>query len=563
MLKIKNWPMLMKFLVAPAFALAALVLFYTLATSTMQDQTNLIENLTDVRMAQSEKLTGYADQIAAVNSAVYRRLTFSAAQQDAGGKTLDELSAEAKAIAQTMKEFGASLGTEQERVILEKTTAALGQYSDAIAAVGSMLDLGFGAISSMLPGFDKLNEEMRVNLKQLIDMSGEMGKAAASEGRQHTAAAVGHVKYLFTVTIGVLVVFSFMLGRVVSRSIRQIATATERLAAGDLTVDTKSLVRRDELGMIVSSLNTFRSNQERIRTLSEEQDALKAKTERERIESMNNLAGKLEAEVGGIIKGLSEQAGMLKQTSRDMSGNAQVARDQTQQSHHASTEVNSNIQTVASAAEELSASIQEITRQVQRSSEVTQDAVVVSRNANEEVAVFSQAAEKIAQIVEMISSIASQTNLLALNATIEAARAGEAGKGFSVVAGEVKALASQTAKATEEIEARVDEIRQATERTIGQIRKVGTVIGDIDVINGTIADAVREQSSATQEIARSIQLASAGAEGVASGMGSLSDAADGTGRSANSVSDLASRLSTQAETLQTAINGFLQQVRAS
>jgi methyl-accepting chemotaxis protein len=218
---------------------------------------------------------------------------------------------------------------------------------------------------------------------------------------------------------------------------------------------------------------------------------------------------------------------------------------------------------VATATEELSSSIAEITRQVTQSARIAGQAVEESSRTTSTVRGLAEGAAKIGDVVKLINDIAGQTNLLALNATIEAARAGEAGKGFAVVAAEVKNLATQTAKATEEIAAQVGMIQQATGNSVAAIEGIGGTIGQINEIATTIASAVEEQGAATQEISRNVQQASAGTQEVSSNIGGVSQAAAETGAAASQVLSAADELSRQAETLRKEVGTFLADVRAA
>ena len=221
------------------------------------------------------------------------------------------------------------------------------------------------------------------------------------------------------------------------------------------------------------------------------------------------------------------------------------------------------MQTVAAAAEELTSSIYEITRQVAQSAAITQKAVGDTRRTDTLVRALAEGAQRIGQVVDMISNIAGQTNLLALNATIEAARAGEAGKGFAVVASEVKSLATQTARATDEIGAQIRQIQSATTEAVEAIKAISATIEEVSTIATTIASAVEEQGAATLEISRNIQQTAASTQAVANTIAGVSQAANDTGAAANQVLGAAGGLSQQAEQLNAEMSTFLAGVRAS
>jgi methyl-accepting chemotaxis protein len=243
-----------------------------------------------------------------------------------------------------------------------------------------------------------------------------------------------------------------------------------------------------------------------------------------------------------------------------------IAKETTRQSTTvaaAAQQTTANVQTVAAAAEELSTSGQEISRQIAQSASIAQSAVAQAGRTNAMVEGLLDATQKIGEVMGLIQTIAAQTNLLALNATIEAARAGEAGRGFAVVASEVKALSTQTAKATEEISDQIQAIRDATGATAGAIREIGTTIGQIDEIATTIAAAVGEQDGSTKEIARSVQQAAQGTNGVMQNIAGVTQASGQVGTAADLVLGSAGDLAKQSERLKQEVESFLATVRAA
>jgi len=275
------------------------------------------------------------------------------------------------------------------------------------------------------------------------------------------------------------------------------------------------------------------------------------------------MADDFETNVKGVVEIVSSSATELQATAQSLSATAEETNRQSTSVAAAAEEASTNVQTVASAAEELASSISEIGRQVEESSRIAGQAATQAAKTNTEVESLASAANKIGEVVSLISDIAEQTNLLALNATIEAARAGEAGKGFAVVASEVKSLATQTAKATEEIAGQINEIQSATTDAVAAIKEISTTIGSINDIAGNVASAVEEQGAATKEIAHSVQQASAGTTEVSSNITGVTQAASESGASATQVLEAASELAKQSENLSSEVDKFLIQVRAS
>jgi len=278
--------------------------------------------------------------------------------------------------------------------------------------------------------------------------------------------------------------------------------------------------------------------------------------------NLNTLAETFEGSVLGLVEEVTKAAGAMNETAQGMASVAEESTRQATAVAAASEETTQNVQTVASATEELSASIGEIGNRVNESSRIIREAVAQAEDTNRKVKSLAEAADKIGQVVKLISDIAGQTNLLALNATIEAARAGEAGKGFAVVASEVKQLATQTAKATDEIAGQVRSIQDATEASARAIAGITQTISQVNEIATGIASAVEEQGAATQEISRNIQQASAGTSEVSANIGGVSEAARKTGDSASQVLGSAAGLNRNGSQLKVEVDAFLKRIRA-
>jgi methyl-accepting chemotaxis protein len=335
------------------------------------------------------------------------------------------------------------------------------------------------------------------------------------------------------------------------------------LANDKLEGDIAGLARQDEIGLMAKAVGVFKDHIVAGKRLRVEQDELNRRAEREKQELLNKLADEFDHSIRGSLETLERAANELRGTSDSMSATAEQTSSQATAVAAAAEEASANVQTVASAAEELTSSVTEIGRQVGESSKIAGQAVEQADRTNASMQGLASAAQKIGDVVKLISDIASQTNLLALNATIEAARAGEAGKGFAVVASEVKSLANQTAKATEDITAHVAEMQGATESAVQAINGIGATIATINQIAATIAAAVEEQGAATQEIARNVQEASLGTGQVSSNITGVKGAADETGSAAARVLGASEALGSQAKSLRAEVDRFLGHLRAA
>jgi len=368
---------------------------------------------------------------------------------------------------------------------------------------------------------------------------------------------------LFGIALLLVVGMSFWLGRTIVGPITAMTRAMHKIAGGDIATAIPAQDRHDEVGMMAQSVQVFKDNMIEATRLRSEQDHLKIQSESDRQQLMFKMANDFEAGVSASLDLLSSAAGQMRTTSEGMSTTAQQTSLQANTVAAAAEQASSNVQTVAAATEELTSSIAEIGRQVGKSTAIAGDAVKQAHLTNVTVQGLSEAARKIGDVVRLISDIASQTNLLALNATIEAARAGEAGKGFAVVASEVKSLASQTAKATEEIARQIGDMQGATSEAVQAIEDIGNTINSMNEIATAIASAVEEQGAATAEIARNVQEAAQGTSKMSSNIFGVNQAADKTGMAANEVLVSAEQLSSHAAILRGNVDTFLDQIRAA
>jgi methyl-accepting chemotaxis protein len=356
---------------------------------------------------------------------------------------------------------------------------------------------------------------------------------------------------------------AWMIGRSISRPLDQLGARMRGLADGALDGEIPGIERGDEVGAMAATVQIFKDNALRIRGLEKVEAETQQRAGAERRAAMENIASDFERSVKGIVSSVATAAKGMQTTAQSMTATASDASARAATVGAASDSASNNVGTVAAAAEELSSSVAEISRQVTRSSEIAGKAVGDAERTNATVQVLSTGAEKIGEVVKLIHSIAAQTNLLALNATIEAARAGESGRGFAVVASEVKALANQTAKATEEISAQVAAMQSSTSDAVLSIGGITETIAQMSEITVSIATSVDQQGEATREIARNIQSVAAGSSEISAHIGGVTTAAAATGLAASDVLSNARELDNQSGMLRNAVDEFLAKVRAA
>jgi methyl-accepting chemotaxis protein len=354
----------------------------------------------------------------------------------------------------------------------------------------------------------------------------------------------------------------FYVRRGLVRRLTSIGTAMQRLSAGDIDLDVPAVADTDELGEMARTLEVFRAGEIERRGFAARQDAEQT-AQRERATAIERMIGDFRATVTAVIAAVTDNVSRMETTARTLSGIAGEADSQARAASVSSETASSNVRGVAGATEELGASIGQISQQATQANAVVERATAIAETANQQIGQLTDGANRIGDVIKLIRAIADQTNLLALNATIEAARAGEAGRGFAVVASEVKTLASQTAKATEEIAAQIGAIQGATADAVDAIRSIGDVMGDISRFTVSIAAAVEQQSASTQTIAHSVQRAASGASELAGNMATVTEAIEETNRAATAVLDATGALTAQSGTLQTAVDDFLTRVAAA
>ena len=390
----------------------------------------------------------------------------------------------------------------------------------------------------------------------------DQDKAVASAA--DTLRKVAEINVVASIIVLVLGGFvALLLSRSIARPVTAITNVMKALAAGNLAQSVPHVSRQDEIGDMARAVEVFKENASAVQRLEEEREEMQRRSAAERREDMLRLANTFDATVNGVVETVASAATELRAEAEQMSATAAATSDRSAAVAAASGRASHNVDTVAAATEELTASFNRVAREVTGSSQVARDARAEAERTNEAIKGLAANAQKIDGVIALIQGIAKQTNLLALNATIEAARAGEAGKGFSVVAGEVKSLANQTAHATAEISGQIQSMQAASNGAVSAIAAISATIERIDAISSSIAAAVEQQRLATQEIARSVQQAARETQQVSGTITSVTEAAAQTGSAASHLLTAARDLSQQSERLRQELDAFLAKVRAA
>ncbi|PJG54730.1 methyl-accepting chemotaxis protein [Bradyrhizobium forestalis] len=410
----------------------------------------------------------------------------------------------------------------------------------------------------------KLNVGLGISVQQLVDGVQKETNASTFQARQETSLATTVMLALGALMLVGSALFVWLyVGRNILRRIGSLHQSMQLLANGDLETEIyRSKNHNDEISVMANTLQVFRESMIETRALTNEQDKDRI-AKAERAARMEAKIAEFESTVRSALDNLAQSANSMQSTAQSMSNTADQSNALVNAVASAAEETSVNVQTVSAGTEQLSSSIQEISRQVVTSAEIAKKAVDEAGSTDATVQSLADSASRISVVVDLIQTIASQTNLLALNATIEAARAGEAGRGFAVVASEVKSLASQTARATEEIRTQIAGMQEITTSAVGAIQGIGRIIGEIDDVTTTIAAAVEEQGAATREIARNIQHAAGGTSEVSSNIVGVSTASAEAGAAATEVLSASDALRREADMLRGEIDAFLNDMRAA
>ncbi|TDT90325.1 methyl-accepting chemotaxis protein [Azorhizobium sp. AG788] len=400
-------------------------------------------------------------------------------------------------------------------------------------------------------------------IAKLIDAAVIENKKSLAELEAATASTIMSLNIVMGLAVFVSLVIAGLVARFgIVKPINGLLAVMTQIQSGNLSVTVPDTERRDEVGTIAKSVETFRQGLEEAERLRQEA-ALQEQRSAEKVRNERlQIASNFETTMGALARAFAQSSQEMSEAARSLAATAEETSRQAEAVGGAAEEASTNVSTVAASTEEMTASIREIAAQVTQTATIATAAATETARTQTEIIELSQSAAKIGEVVDLITNIASQTNLLALNATIEAARAGEMGKGFAVVAQEVKQLAAQTAKATEEIAGKVGEIQQATNRSVESIDRIVTTIGQIQTAASTVASAVEEQGAATAEIASNTQQAARGTETVNHNIAGVGRAAEMTGAASSQLMTLSQSITSQAQQLKLEVEQVVANLRA-
>ena len=562
---IKNIGLSWKVQLAPAFLVLVLIAVGVYALLALRSNQAAVDALVSGPVRQSELANDLTTRAWMAHAKLYRLAATAANEKDEKkvAAFAKEASVAAAGISEALKAVEVARNDRQLEAFEKLKTAVAGYLKQSKNAI-EMADGDAGSALMFIKGA----ERNFADIEKLTD--DWITRSSDSKDREIARAGMRLDQQQLTLTVVLLVVafagivVSFLVGRSISRPVVAMSKAMRELAAGNFDVQLPGLDRRDEVGQMAQAVEEFKVQAvAKAESETAEREAKNRELAAARRAELHNLAEGFETTVGNIVENVGSASSELENSAVILTKSSAATQQLSTVVAAASEETSANVQSVASATEEMASSINEIGRQVADSNRIANEAVDQAQKTDARIAELSLAASRIGDVTQLITTIAEQTNLLALNATIEAARAGDAGRGFAVVAQEVKALAAQTAKATSEISTQIAGMQTATEDSVVAIKEISGTIGRVSEIAAAIAAAIEEQGAATQEIARNVQQAALGSTQVATSIADVNRGAGDTGSASAQVLSSAQMLSNENKRLKAEVVKLLATVRAA
>jgi methyl-accepting chemotaxis protein len=510
-----------------------------------------IQALDSIRAEVADIRLGVLNHVASTNAARMRAME-------------TQIESASRDLAAGQARYEALISSPAERRLYDATTAAIAQYLRRVPGVIALSSNNQNA--EAIAAVDQVLAAPAAEVGRLLEELVELNRVGADTAARYAHDTYETARILILSGIGIAllagIAVTVLLLRAISHGIADVIAPMQRLSQGDLTAEVPAIPERTEMGRIAAALRVFKT------ALEEKQRAdaamlQEAEAKARRAETVAQLVAGFEAEAEQALAGVAAATSQLDTMAGSMTKTARDGESRAASVAAAAEQASASVQNVAAAAEELGASIAEIARRVTDSAMAARNAAEGARASDAAITSLSEAAQRIGDVVRLIANIAGQTNLLALNATIEAARAGEHGKGFAVVASEVKALAAQTASATEQISTQIAAMQAETRGAVDAIRGIAATIDQVDQITVQVAAAAEEQASATQEIVRAVAEAATGTREVSRFTGELSQGAVATGEAASQVGASSGELTQRSQRLRQQVDGFLSGIRAA
>lgn len=562
---IKNIGLSWKVQLAPAFLVLVLIAVGVYALLALRSNQAAVDALVSGPVRQSELANDLTTKAWMAHAKLYRLAATAANEKDEKkvAAFVKEASAAAAGISEALNAVEGARSDRQLDAFEKLKTAVAGYLKQSKNAI-EMADGDAGSALMFIKGA----ERNFADIERLTD--DWITRSSDSKDREIARAGMRLDQQQLTLTVVLLIVafagivVSFLVGRSISRPVVAMSKAMRELAAGNFGVQLPGLDRRDEVGQMAQAVEEFKVQAvAKAESETAEREAKNRELAAARRAELHNLAEGFETTVGNIIENVGSASSELENSAVILTKSSAATQQLSTVVAGASEETSANVQSVASATEEMASSINEIGRQVVDSNRIANEAVDQAQKTDARIVELSLAASRIGDVTHLITTIAEQTNLLALNATIEAARAGDAGRGFAVVAQEVKALAAQTAKATSEISTQIAGMQAATHDSVVAIKEISGTIGRVSEIAAAIAAAIEQQGAATQEIARNVQQAAIGSTQVANSIADVNRGAGDTGSASSQVLSSAQLLSNENKRLKAEVAKFLATVRAA